>query len=230
MKITRKNSLAPCGSLGFRIVPFQPINQGLSRTAAGEDAIQLSYSHEAPANLSDVMTPINRNFQLPMEGAPHTVTAAGSVDDAVSMTIDGITKTSESGAPHPFELTIDGLSRGLHSVSIVHTNINYDPPSGNISMIGGSAGPCPPVGIVPDENEKKKDCDCDCGDGDEGGDPPASDGRSFSLSAGDDWGSSSAGSNMIREAELRYMRWAASFGVFRGLGGIPGGKLELMAY
>ena len=165
-----------------------------------------------------------------MEGAPHAVTAAGSVDDAVSMTIDGITKNSESGAPHPFELTIDGLSGGLHSISIVHTNIDYNPPSGNISLLSGSVGPCPAVDIVPHENEEEEE-ECECDEDEEGGEGPSdSSGRSSRFAMASDADSSSAGSGMRRDASVRSMRWAASFGVFRGLGGIPGGWLELMAY
>lgn len=230
MKISHKNSFIPRRSLSFRIVPFQPIKKDISRAKENGDMIELSYSHGKPSTSADVMTPIFRIFELPKNGGTHSVTAAGSVDDAVSLTVDGKSQSSSSGAAHPFNLSIDGLEGGLHSLSVVHTNINYYPdPYGNVSLISGSVGPCPPVGIVPDENEEEK-TDCECDEEDAGGTPPDPSSRSFKSTVDADWGSSSAGSSIIRKAELRYMRWAVSFGVFRGLGGIPNGRLELMGY
>ena len=230
MKIHRKNSFAPLRSLEFSVVPVQPRAKGISLAASEGEMITFSYSAGPPSNPSDVMTPLTRTFELPQEGAPHSITAAGIVDDAVSLSVDGISKTSESGAPHPFELTLDGLSGGLHSLSLVHTNINYDPPSGNISVLSGSVGPCSAVDIIPDENEEEED-ECECDEDEDGGEGPSdSSGRSSRFAMASDANSSSAGSGMSRSASVRSMRWAASFGVFRGLGGIPGGKLELMAY
>ena len=175
MNIFRKNSFVPKQTPGFRIVPFQPVRKDLSRAVkAGEgDMIELSYSHDKPSDASNVMPPVYRTFKLPeLEGdGKHIVTASGSVDDAVRLTVDGSTKSSSSGAAHSFYLSIEGLSAGIHSLYVQHTNISdYPDPPGNVSMISGTVGACPPVSIVPKDNVEIR-CECECTDDNEGGYP-----------------------------------------------------------
>lgn len=244
MNISRKNSFAPRHPLGFTVVPYQPVNikdaTPAACEAAGGDMIELSYSHGKPSTAADVMTPIRRAFELaeqPGDGK-HTVTASGRVDDSVSVKVDGTKKESSSGSAHNFSLTFENLSPGLHCINVKHNNINYYPePTGNISLINGTVGSCPAVTIIPGENDKDE-CECPCAIYDDnGGGGSSSSSRSSSrtglplrLASPSSGDSSSAGSGVVRSATLQYMRWAASFGAFRGMGGIPGGRLELTGY
>ncbi|MCC8147580.1 RHS repeat-associated core domain-containing protein [Akkermansia sp.] len=244
MSISRKNSFAPNRPLGFTVAPFQPVNKDstpAARAAAGGDMIELSYSHGKPSTSADVMTPIRRAFELAEQpgGGKHTVTASGRVDDSVSVKVDGTKKESSSGSAHNFSLTFENLSPGLHCLNVKHNNINYYPePTGNVSLINGTVGPCPPVTIIPGENAQDN-CECPCAayDDEGGGGGSSSSSRSSSrtglplrLASPSSGGSSSAGRGIVRAATLQYMRWAASFGAFRGMGGIPGGRLELTGY
>ena len=204
--------------------------------------IELSYSHGKPSTSADVMTPIRRAFELAEQpgGGKYAVTASGRVDDSVSVKVDGTRKNSKSGSVHNFSLTFENLSPGLHCLHVKHNNINYYPePTGNISLIDGTVGPCPPVTIIPGENDKDE-CECPCGFDDEddgGGGSSSSSSRSSSrtrlplrLASSSSGGSSSAGRSVVRAATLQYMRWGTSFGVFRGMGGIPRGRLEMTGY
>lgn len=244
MNISRKNSYAPKRSLGFTVAPYRPVNKDAApatRATGGGDMIELSYSHCKPSTSADVMTPIRRAFELAQQpgGGKHTVTASGRVDDSVSVKVDGTKKTSSSGSAHNFSLTFENLSPGLHCLHVKHNNINYYPePTGNISLINGTVGPCPPVTIIPGENDKDE-CECPCAayDDEGGGGSSSSSSRSSSrtglplrLASPSSGGSSSAGRGVVRAATLQYMRWAASFGAFRGMGGIPGGRLEITGY
>lgn len=158
MNISRKNSFAPKRSLGFTVAPYRPVNRNAApviRAAAGSDMIELSYSHGKPSTFADVMTPIRREFKLAQQlgGGRHTVIVSGRVDDSVSVKVDGSRKTSSSGSAHNFSLTFENLSPGLHCLHVKHNNINsYLEPTGNISLICGTVGPCLLVEIIPGEN------------------------------------------------------------------------------
>lgn len=213
---------------------MQPEESASPRSGEGGGMINFKYAHGKPSNSSHVMEPIRGTFLLPEnpEGGKYTVKAAGQVDDSVSLAVDDNEISSSSGAAHPFALSIEGLESGFHRLSLVHHNIDYYPdPTGNISLISGAVGPCPLFIPEPDENVPV-DCDCDCGcdgtDGDAGGPSQAVAARS-TMPRGD-FSSSSAGNGITREARLQYMRWSATFGVFRGLGGIPKGRLEIIGY
>lgn len=223
MNISRKNSFAPRRPLGFIVAPYRSVNKDASpatRAAADGDMIELSYSHGKPSTSADVMTPIRRAFELAEQpgGGKHTVTASGRVDDSVSVKVDGTKKDSSSGAAHNFSLTFENLSPGLHCLHVKHNNINsYPEPTGNVSLINGTVGPCPPVTIIPGENGKDN-CECPCAayDDEGGGGSSPSSSRSSSrtglplrLASPSSGGSSSAGSGVVRAATLQYMRWAA---------------------
>lgn len=152
MNIHHQNSFVRQRPLNLSIVPFQPVRNNLSRTARQEsDTVELSYSHGKPSTSADVMTPVCRVFQLPetaegaAEEARHTVTASGQVDDSVTVTVDSNTQSSSPGSVHNFSLEFGNLSGGFHCLVAEHHNINYYPnPTGNISLINGTIGPCPP--------------------------------------------------------------------------------------
>lgn len=235
MNIQRKNSFVRQRPLNLSIVPFQPVRKSLSRAARQEsDMVELSYSHGKPSTSADVMTPIFRVFQLPeISGEDrHTVTASGQVDDSVTVTVDNNTQSSSSGSAHSFSLEFGNLSGGFHCLFVEHHNINYYPdPTGNISLINGTVGPCPPISIIPDENEKDEcECSCEDGEGDSGGSPSGPSARTMDNLPSVALNSTSAGGRVSRLATLQYMRWSTSFGVFRGMGGIPSGRLEIMGY
>lgn len=241
MNIHHQNSFVRQRPLNPSIVPFQPVRKSLSRTARQEsDMVELSYSHGKPSTSADVMPPICRVFQLPeipnlpedTEEFRHTVTASGQVDDSVTITVDNNTQSSSSGSLHNFSMEFGNLSGGFHCLFAEHHNINYYPdPTGNISLINGTVGPCPPISIIPDENEKDEcECSCEGGEGDQGGSPSGPPARSSNGLPPLAPNSTSAGGRVARLATLQYMRWSASFGVFRGMGAIPSGHLEITGY
>ncbi len=179
------------------------------------------------------MARIERMF-IVEDAGDSTVSAAGQVDDSVTLVVDEQAQSSSSGSLYDFSLTKTGLLNGIHRLTVIHRNIkDYPAPTGNVSIINGTVGPCKFVDIVPNDNEAPVEpcdpCSCSCGSGADAGGVPTSASRSGSVPAGA-FTTSSGGSGVTREATHRYMRWACNFGAFRGMGGVPGGRLELLAF
>lgn len=126
---------------------------------------------------------------------------------------------------HKYHTSTGGaqLPSGTYSWEVNQTNIDYQPPSGNISICNYS------IDVVPTEpggREKPEPCPCE-GDScnNDGGSPTGSYARSSGNSA--TGGFSSAGCSVNAESTATLMYWSCNFGAFRGLGSIPSGRVEL---
>ena len=191
--------------------------------------ITLNYSKGHPSSSGDVHPSINR--QCYHDGNT-IVSASGSVDDSVSISAPGLDYTSSSGATHSFGATGTSVPAGYYDVSVTHSNIQSHP-AGNVSVLTGSVGPVTFRTIIPDENEEVV-CDectgtCKLTGTTDGGSQPGS-ARAVENITIVPFTSSSGGSGVVRTANARHMRFAFAFGSFRGMGNVPGGQPEIVAF
>lgn len=205
----------------------KPSFTAVAPRSVSNGSIALNYSKGIPSCSSDVHPQI---FRRCYHDGNSIVTASGTVDDSVSITAPGINYISSSGATHSFNATGSSVPAGYYPVCVTHSNINYHP-AGNVSVLTGSVGPVSETTIVPDKNEEVfcDSCSCQSSSGTEGGTPVAisrADGQS-QVSA---FTSSSGGSGVVRTANSRHMRFAFNFGSFRGMGHLPTGKIEIVAF
>ena len=206
--------------------PSFTITRSLARNS---DNITFNYGHGIPSNATHVHPTISRLCELT---EPTTVSASGTVDDSVTIIAPGIDYTSTSGATHPFSVSAENVPAGIYPVFVSHYNI-MNHPAGNVSELKGSLGPCPPITIIPDENDEVEcdPCSCSCGiPGDNNGGEPPSNTRSIDNITIAPFTSSSGGGGVVRMANARHMRFAFAFGSFRGMGNIPGGQPEIVAF
>lgn len=207
--------------------PSFTITRSLARNS---DNITFNYGHGIPSDSTHVHPTIFRLCELK---EPTKVSASGTVDDSVTIVAPGIDYTSSSGSTHPFAVESNGnVPAGIYPVFVSHYNI-MNHPAGNISELKGSLGPCPPITIIPDENEEVEcnPCSCSCGvpgNNDGGEDSPNT--RSVDNITIAPFTSSSGGGGVVRMANARHMRFAFAFGSFRGMGNIPGGQPEIVAF
>ena len=121
------------------------------------------------------------------------------------------------------------LPSGTYSWEVSQTNIDYHPASGNTSICNYS------IDVVPTEPGGRKEPEpCPC-EGDtcdnSGGTPPspslARSGPEAGMESGALGNYSSAGCSVTAESTATLMYWSCNFGMFRGLGGLPAGRVEL---
>ena len=121
------------------------------------------------------------------------------------------------------------LPYGAYSWEVSQTNIDYNPASGNTSICNYS------IDVVPTEPGGRKEPEpCPC-EGDtcdnSGGTPPspslARSGPEAGMESGALGNYSSAGCSVTAESTATLMYWSCNFGAFRGLGGLPAGRVEL---
>ena len=206
--------------------PSFTITRSLARNA---DNITFNYGHGIPSNATHVHPSIFRLCELT---ATTTVSASGTVDDSVTIIAPGINYTSTSGATHPFAVSAENVPAGIYPVFVSHYNI-MNHPAGNVSELKGSLGPCPPITIIPDENDEVEcdPCSCSCGvPGNNDGGEESPNARSIDNITIAPFTSSSGGGGVVRMANARHMRFAFAFGSFRGMGNIPGGQPEIVAF
>nr|WP_257227344.1 RHS repeat-associated core domain-containing protein [Candidatus Akkermansia timonensis] len=121
------------------------------------------------------------------------------------------------------------LPSGTYSWEVNQTNIDYKPESANVSICNYS------IDVVPTEpgGQKKPDpCPCEGDTCDHSGGTPPSPSLARSGSAAGVRSStlgdySSAGCSVTAESTATLMYWSCNFGAFRGLGGLPAGRVEL---
>ena len=213
-------------SLARHNKPSFTITRSLARNS---DNITFNYGHGIPSNATHVHPSIFRLCELT---APTTVSASGTVDDSVTIIAPGIMYTSTSGATHPFSVSAENVPAGIYPVFVSHYNI-MNHPAGNVSELKGSLGPCPPITIIPDKNDEVKcdPCSCSCGvPGNNDGGEESHNTRSIDNITIAPFTSSSGGGGVVRMANARHMRFAFAFGSFRGMGNIPGGQPEIVAF
>ena len=129
---------------------------------------------------------------------------------------------------HQYHCSTDGaqLPSGSYTWSVTQRNIDYEPASGNVSICNYR------IDVVPTEpggQTTPETCPCegDACSGD-GGPPPPPSGRLHQPAGASPLGdSSSAGCSVRAESTATLMYWSCNFGSFRGLGGIPSGRIEL---
>ncbi|WP_257228748.1 hypothetical protein [Akkermansia muciniphila] len=123
------------------------------------------------------------------------------------------------------------LPSGSYTWEVSQTNIDYKPESGNTSICNYS------IDVVPTEpggKEEPEKCPCE-GDtcDNSGGTPPsppqARSGPEAGMESGALGNYSSAGCSVNAESTATLMYWSCNFGMFRGLGGLPAGRVELRA-
>ncbi|MEG2236738.1 MAG: hypothetical protein RRY13_03680 [Akkermansia sp.] len=154
--------------------------------------------------------------------------AQGNVVAKVDLQLDSQAAGDQGGCKYHSSTGGAQLPSGSYTWSVNQTNINYDPPSGNVSVCNYK------IDVVPTEaGGKKKPDPCDCeGDtcnGDGGDDPPSRSMRRSSQAGNVPAGYSSAGSSVTSEITESLMYWSCNFGSFRGLGSLPAGRIELRA-
>ncbi len=197
--------------------------------ARSSETITFSYYKGNPSNAGDVHPQIRR---LCYHDGASVVTASGQVDDDVAIIAPGINRRGgQQGSQRAFSETGASVPAGYYDVCVTHSNIQNHP-AGNISVLTGSLGPCPEAILIPEKNDEVSCDDCSCGGsaGTEGGveDTPAA--RSIANVLPASFASSSGGSGVVRTANARHMRFAFHFGSFRGMGQIPGGQPEIVAF
>ncbi len=216
-----------------------------SAPQATNTSIDLSYSKGHPSNSSHHLEPISTTVYY--EEAGGVVSASGTVDDSVSLSVDGqaAAPLDEGGAAHPFNMSVTSLKAGYSEVSLSHINIDkYPYPPGNVSLISGTlVGNF--VDPIPDDNVQPCDDPCGCeenpmgdGGGSGGGQSYPSPQRSHAalahaltpvLSTTPNYTSSSAGQGTSATIINEALRWSTSFASFRGLGAIPRGLFSIVA-
>ena len=121
------------------------------------------------------------------------------------------------------------LPSGSYTWEVSQTNIDYKPEKDNVSICNYS------IDVVPTEPGGKDEpdpCPCEgdtCDNG--GGTPPppslARSGSAAAVRSGTLGDHSSAGCSVAAESTATLMYWSCNFGAFRGLGGLPAGRVEL---
>lgn len=165
-----------------------------------------------------------------------------SADDYGSFTLGGQTASlANPGQYRESDPVSVELEAGWHQAFLSHTNIDYKPESGNVSRFDAylDGGQVTLYDIVPKENEPvvcKKECDGeeDCDDDEEEDNDGSSDSSSPSSArmsvrmARSAVSGSSAGTKVAADATQESMYWQCNFGLFRGLPGVPGGRIEMV--
>ena len=218
-------------NLGFNFAALPPSSR--SARATTENSVVLA--GEPDISDCDGRYGFTRSWewirQIPVpenwSGAPVPVTLSVTADDSAMLTMGGLSvSASYSGGPGEDETT-GALKPGYYQARMSFTNIDYEPPEGNVAVLSWSISAGVSGTLVPEENPKPiREADCTCGDDDSGGTRPAVS-RSRAASASS---SSSAGRNTRLETKESHVRWRTDFGKFRGMGGVPAGALEITAH
>ena len=155
--------------------------------------------------------------------------SSGNVVAQVDLKKDSQTAGKQGG--HKYHTGTGGaqLPSGSYIWEVNQTNIDYKPEKDNVSICNYS------IDVVPTEpggKEEPEKCPCE-GDtcDNSGGTPPspslARSGSAVGVSNSTLGNYSSAGCSVTAESTATLMYWSCNFGTFRGLGGIPAGRVEL---
>ena len=155
--------------------------------------------------------------------------SSGSVVAQVNLKKDSQTAGEQGG--HKYHTGTGGaqLPSGSYIWEVNQTNIDYKPEKDNVSICNYS------IDVVPTEpggKEEPEKCPCEGDTCDNSGGTPPSPSLARSGSAAGASNStlgnySSAGCSVSAESTATLMYWSCNFGTFRGLGGIPAGRVEL---
>ena len=155
--------------------------------------------------------------------------SSGSVVAQVDLKKDSQTEGEQGG--HKYHTGTGGaqLPSGSYIWEVNQTNIDYKPEKDNVSICNYS------IDVVPTEpggKEEPEKCPCEGDTCDNSGGTPSSpslarSGFAVRNSTLGDY--SSAGCSVSAESTATLMYWSCNFGAFRGLGGLPAGRVELRA-
>lgn len=125
------------------------------------------------------------------------------------------------------------LKSGEYTLHVEQSNIDYDPPENNISVCDYEfEAHIDKEGPPEDGGEDTPDCGCDDSE-DDGGSPPspsyARSSRLQTIPTLFPFTTSSAGGDVQAVSNASRMYWQTGFGRFRGMSGIPRGKISLQA-
>ena len=215
-------------------LPFKEIHEEGNHTvgppSSSADSMQFSGSFEIRKGADDQILYGTCSLFLGVDdwGLLEVRNAQGNVVAKVDLQFDSQSAGDQGGCGYHSSTGGAQLPSGSYTWSVSQTNIDYDPPSGNVSVCNYK------IDVVPTEpggKEKTDPCDCegDTCNGDGGGAPPSSN-TLHSLRAGDaPAGYSSAGCSVTSEITESLMYWSCNFASFRGLGSMPAGRVELRA-
>ncbi|MEG2809902.1 MAG: sugar-binding protein, partial [Akkermansia sp.] len=215
-------------------LPFEEIheegNYSVGPPSSSADSMNFSGSFEIPKGPNEEILHGTCSLFLGVDdwGLLEVRNAQGNVVAKVDLQLDSQAAGDQGGCKYHSSTGGAQLPSGSYTWSVNQTNINYDPPSGNVSVCNYK------IDVVPTEaGGKKKPDPCDCeGDtcnGDGGDDPPSRSMRRSSQAGNVPAGYSSAGSSVTSEITESLMYWSCNFGSFRGLGSLPAGRIELRA-
>ena len=171
---------------------------------------------------------------------PVQVTADLSVDDLGEFSM-GPLKISlpeqgpNGGSSGQSDSASGKLLPGFYCATLSYDNIDYKK-NANKAFLEFSLNASPGKAVPEDNEDNAGDCerdDCDCQKGSQnenttqpGGEEGAPASRKIRSA---EWASSSGGKNITATISKNNMLWQANFGTFRGMGGVPGGMLEITA-
>ena len=171
---------------------------------------------------------------------PIQVTADLSVDDLGEFSM-GPLKISlpeqgpNGGSSGQSDSASGKLPPGFYCATLSYDNIDYKK-NANKAFLEFSLNASPGKAVPEDNEDNAGDCerdDCDCQKGAQnenttqpGGEEGAPASRKIRSA---EWASSSGGKNITATISKNNMLWQANFGTFRGMGGVPGGMLEITA-
>lgn len=179
-------------------------------------------------------------------GETVTGTVFLGADDGASLSIAGHSFTvpennkygPQGGSPYTSISRRIELLPGIYEVTLSYFNINYNPPSLNVARLDFSLPGEDLEEIIPEENDSEpEESACECSGKDDGGAPSKPQAQPVRLRMlvakaplAESISSSSAGRNTRLNVNETYAHWQTDFGKFRGLGDIPSGRLEILAY
>ena len=221
----------------------------LTETRTLADAGDSEYSETTPGYIGDcdpkfafsrawkweVEVPTPENW----DGRPIPCTIMVGADDGATLSFAGASLTvpdvpgPQGGSRYTEKTDTVNVYPGRYEATLSYYNISYNPPEGNVASLNYSISLGTLQEQTPPQNyEPPPSVPCACRNSDEGGETPESAPQSRTLSESSDESSahSSAGRGTALETNHESAHWRTDFGVFRGLGGVPAGTLEILAY
>lgn len=210
-------------------------------TRDGGPSISVNFNEGPPADAkSENYSWVVKVGEIPAPDSPNPgtehVSANISVDDNAFFSMGLMSIDLPGTGPHGGSSGQDGsaeadLPPGIYSAKLTYENINFKKEY-NKAMLDFTLN-AGEVEVVPDENPDDPcdldDCDCQDEDDECGNTEPGGSGSEATRRVGNAtvFKTSSAGRSVTASANKVNMLWQVNFGTFRGLGGVPGGMLEI---
>ena len=206
----------------------------------GDEELKVSYLHGYPAYPTDVLS--DRQRQVVVRGDGGTglakVRVKGTVRDSGQIILGGqvlksiaVMRDGEGGEKFDGEFYVPPGLYGLALQQYLRDCVEGQAGSQfDTSLSGVGEAETEPEDNEEEEEEEETCDECDEGcESSDGGDPSqarSSIGRVM-LRADGRGESTSGGSSAVRYSSAKRMKWSVQFGVFRGLSGVPAGRLQI---